>query len=574
MKTAPGLLAFSLSLAVTALLLGGALPHPAVTPFPQGEFPAPTLLSPQEGETVASFGPDLTWRNPPGAAQVHLQVIPSSRDGPGVDILLGSAATSFRIPPPPEWYGLLPDMTYTWRVRTAEAAGPLAADDPIWGPWAERTFRTPAVSSASISLVAPPSGAVVATRTPELQWRSDRRDLYYYEVQVSKDPEFGAGLFGPWAPVIWQVVHGGLAQPPNTYRVPAPAPLDDNSPYYWRVRPRVQGDGKPVGWSFTLPFYVVVAAGRPAPTPAAAPPPPPGKIAFTSSRDGNPEVYVMKGDGSQQTRITDSEAADLFHAWSPDGSRIAFTSNRTGQYEIYVMNADGSGQVQLTTGGLGVSRPVWSPDGSRIAFWAFADDFPNTEIYVMRADGAGATRLTHHPAADIVPTWSPDGARIAFASRRDGDAEIYVMNSDGSGQRALTRNSADDTQPAWSPRGAHIAFVSDRDGNPEVYVMSADGSGQARLTDSPYTDEDPRWSPDGRKLLYRCTTRVCIVPVEGGLSRAITGYQDGNPTWSPDGVKIAYECGSNLCVVNADGSRRTHLTQHVFHDWDPVWSPR
>ena len=42
-----------------------------------------------------------------------------------------------------------------------------------------------------------------------------------------------------------------------------------------------------------------------------------GKIAFTSGRDGNEEIYVMNADGSGQTRLTDDPAADTFPAWSP-----------------------------------------------------------------------------------------------------------------------------------------------------------------------------------------------------------------------------------------------------------------
>src|SRR5687767_4151276 len=60
-----------------------------------------------------------------------------------------------------------------------------------------------------------------------------------------------------------------------------------------------------------------------------------GKIAFSSFRDGNQEIYVMNPDGSGQTRLTDNPADDGAPAWSPDGTKIAFTSNRDGNYEIY-----------------------------------------------------------------------------------------------------------------------------------------------------------------------------------------------------------------------------------------------
>ena len=88
---------------------------------------------------------------------------------------------------------------------------------------------------------------------------------------------------------------------------------------------------------------------------------PDGKqIAFVSSRDGNPEIYLMNADGSNQTRLTDHPARDVYPGWSPDGTRILFISNRDGAFEIYVMNTDGSNVVRLTRSGNNV-LPDWQP---------------------------------------------------------------------------------------------------------------------------------------------------------------------------------------------------------------------
>ena len=72
---------------------------------------------------------------------------------------------------------------------------------------------------------------------------------------MSKDQQFGA--LGPIASVYWVLLHGGVSQPPMTYRVPDSFPLEPRTAYYWRVRPRIQGDGIPAAWSglfrFTTP---------------------------------------------------------------------------------------------------------------------------------------------------------------------------------------------------------------------------------------------------------------------------------------------------------------------------------
>ena len=217
-------------------------------------------------------------------------------------------------------------------------------------------------------------------------------------------------------------------------------------------------------------------------------------IAFTSYRDGNPEIYVMRADGTNKRRLTNDPAADAHPTWSPDGTRLAFCSERDGNREIYTMNIHGAALENLTHDSRSDWDPVWSPDGAMIAFVSGRD--ANYEIYVMNADGTYPRRLTTNPAFDIEPAWSPDGAKIAFVSGRDGNYEIYVMNADGTYPRRLTTNPAFDIEPAWSPDGAKIAFYTYRDGNAEIYVMNSDASYKTNLTNSSVTpDWDPSWTP-------------------------------------------------------------------------------
>src|SRR5207302_1622395 len=98
--------------------------------------------------------------------------------------------------------------------------------------------------------------------------------------------------------------------------------------------------------------------------------------------------------------------------WSPDGARIAFSSTRDGNNEIYVMNADGSGVTRLTNeSNIGANNyhPSWSPDSSRLTFASDRDDAGSGDgqIYVMNPDGSGQTRLTNSPGRDAAPYWKP-----------------------------------------------------------------------------------------------------------------------------------------------------------------------
>lgn len=179
--------------------------------------------------------------------------------------------------------------------------------------------------------------------------------------------------------------------------------------------------------------------------------------------DGDGNFYVRNENGSVEL-FTDYESLDWENvnwlpSWSPDGSRIAFSSYRDGDSEIYVMNADGGGVEQLTDNEIRDWLPSWSPDGGRIAFQSHRDG--DWDIYVMNADGSGVVRLNEDEYYDSFPAWSPSGDRIAFTSRRggdmgnyvmkasspSGDTGIYVINADGSGVERLGEGA----MPAWSP---------------------------------------------------------------------------------------------------------------------------
>lgn len=164
--------------------------------------PRPVLQVPAVGAVLAAMGTKLQWTNPLGARQVHLQVIPANNDGPGVDLVLG-LASEFEVPAPPAWNGLLPGMTYRWRVRTTDQELPVPTDHPTWGAWGESSFRTPSVDSSGITAVSPANGGSATGFTPTLTWAHPRPDVFYYELQLSKDPSSqyrwrdGCG-FGLW----------------------------------------------------------------------------------------------------------------------------------------------------------------------------------------------------------------------------------------------------------------------------------------------------------------------------------------------------------------------------------------
>ena len=87
------------------------------------------------------------------------------------------------------------------------------------------------------------------------------------------------------------------------------------------------------------------------------------KIVFSSTVDGNAEIYMMNPDGSQRMRLTNHPARDVAPAWSPTGEQIVFNSDRDGKWDIYIMNPDGTDVKRVFKTLAHREYPAWSPDG-------------------------------------------------------------------------------------------------------------------------------------------------------------------------------------------------------------------
>ncbi|MCX6021130.1 MAG: hypothetical protein NTZ05_05270 [Chloroflexi bacterium] len=575
-------------------LLAGSQPAAAAA------LAAPALVAPADGAALTSLGLALAWNAPAETTQHQLQVTPAGGDGPALN-LIRSGEPSFTLPPPVFGEGpyiMLPAMSYTWRVRISDKAAFAPEDDPSWGPWSEtRTFRTPARESAHLVPLFPADGAAIAGANPVLRWDNSDRDVFYYEVQVSGDARFDPDPATATSFVWWNIVHGGAANPPNSFTTPV---LEPGAAYFWRVRPRIQGDGAPVIWGPTWTFGVESPAplATPTPTPTSTPTPAPTatpspaptatpepaavyRIVYSTRIDGADQIFSMNADGSDKVRLTNNTASDTEPVWSPDGKRIAFTSTRDGLRQVYVMNRDGTEQRNLSQDSSSAYQPVWSPDSRAIAFLSTRDGKP--KVYALWAADAGMpTRMdtSGSPLQDGRPSWFPDSYRIAYNT---GGA-LYVSSFPGPRPTLLAGGAGTDEKAAVSPNGARIAFVSKRDGNPELYVMKSDGTELLRLTNSPAVDDDPQWSPDSKQIAFISDRtgdwEIFTVSADGGGAQNLTNNKASfeiGPRWSPDGKRIVFTSDRDhvpaVYAMNADGSGQIDLSKSLNLSAGPAWSP-
>ena len=143
---------------------------------------------------------------------------------------------------------------------------------------------------------------------------------------------------------------------------------------------------------------------------------PDGKwIAFTADDNGNWEVFKTAADRFAPINLSHHRAMDAHPHFSLDGKWIAFSSERHGGprlLDIYKMRADGSEVTRLTNGlGAELFEAVWSPSGKQILFF---DNLHPRQLYRMDSDGKNL-KVVAENAGD--PAWfDPKWARVFAVS--------------------------------------------------------------------------------------------------------------------------------------------------------------
>lgn len=189
-------------------------------------------------------------------------------------------------------------------------------------------------------------------------------------------------------------------------------------------------------------------------------------------------------DSNGQNKVTVAQLSGVYcHQpdWSPDGLWVAFASDREGNVELFKVRRDGSDLTRLTNHPGIDCRPRWSRDGQWILF--SSNRAGNFDLFVTRVDGSDLRQLTTHRTLDDQADWSPDGKSIAFVSMRDGAFDIYRMPVPPElriGDRLVPSQN-----PAAELGGELVLYYTfDRESDSTNQVIDLSGRNHAQLVDA------------------------------------------------------------------------------------------
>ncbi len=327
-------------------------------------------------------------------------------------------------------------------------------------------------------------------------------------------------------------------------------------------------------------------------------------IAFASGGD----IWEVPSRGGDARLLVSHPATESRPMYSPDGKRLAFTSTRTGNGDVYVLTLASGELNRLTFDDANELVNGWSADGKFVYFSSGSHDLGSmTDVY--RVSAAGGTPMpfaADRYATEYFAAPAPDGDAVAITARgfagsqwwRNGhshldESEIWVVRN--SRYEQVTKGGAKDAWPLWSPDAKTLFFMSDRSGAQNIWAAPArPDQGAAPHAVTTFKDGRVLWptiTRDGKTIAFErnfgiwtadtATNQTHEVPI--ALRGAPAGAAVDHRTFtdqiqelalSPDGKKVAFTVHGEVFSASAkDGGDAIRLTNTPADEFGIVWSP-
>ena len=277
-----------------------------------------------------------------------------------------------------------------------------------------------------------------------------------------------------------------------------------------------------------------------------------GKVAFSYLGD----IWIANENGSDVQRLTDNQARDVYPRFSPDGNWIAFSSSRDGNDDVFVIPVTGGKPRQLTFHSANDDVVGWTPDGKKIIFTSIRGNgaFPTVPTLWEISPGGGIET----PLGTDWGAWasfSPDGTKMAFTRhpavwsrkhyRGSYAADLWVEDL---ASKKFTRLGDEDYKgnrhwPMYA-RNGEIYFVANITANEKNIQF-------------------------GGSEVMKSVNNIWKISDKGGKETQVTHHTDGNlffPSISADGKVIVYEDNFGIWKLDTASGKSTEIVINIRTD--------
>ncbi len=318
-------------------------------------------------------------------------------------------------------------------------------------------------------------------------------------------------------------------------------------------------------------------------------------ITYTKSVNGFQHIFLQRIGGGNAIDLTNDSNVDNYQsAFSPDGQLIVFRSERDGG-GLFLMGSTGESVRRLTDLGY---NPAWAPDAEKIIYATELIENPYSRVSTSAlwvTDLKSGKNQKFYDGDAVQPSWSPGGKWIAYwgLPMRTGQRAIWTISATGGKPNKITNDDYINWSPTWSADGKYLYFSSNRGGSMNLWkVKINESSGETEGDFEPITTPSisssmTKISHDGNKLIYVSEDKranIYKINFDPITERAIGNPEpvtEGSKQFlfldiSPDNKKIAVASSGqqeDLYTMNTDGSGLLKLTNDIYKDRGPKWSP-
>lgn len=273
-----------------------------------------------------------------------------------------------------------------------------------------------------------------------------------------------------------------------------------------------------------------------------------GGIAFVANVNGNWDLFIMNGDGTDLTQLTDTPIDERTPAFSPDGERLAYS---TSDGAIWIMTLGERAATRLQLPGDRSGYPTWLSDGAGVVYTSYKVTPPteDADFFVYSFQEQNQKMFLTQTGPQDYPAISPSGDRLAYVSSLATlvpgfgstiTQQLWVVSLLDGKPAQLLIGSTIEGQPAWSPDGEWIAFASDRKGSSDIWVVKPDGQGLEQITSAPAPESSPCWSPGGEEIAFVSNEsdrmQLSVINVSSRKSRTLSPFGSStvemkDPSW-------------------------------------------
>jgi tricorn protease len=320
-------------------------------------------------------------------------------------------------------------------------------------------------------------------------------------------------------------------------------------------------------------------------------------------------IFKVSTAGGEATALTIADSYNGYPIWSHDSKKIAYSSDRYGNFDVYVMNADGSGTSRLTFNSARDIPYDFTNDNQKVLFGTDRHDiyssarFPGDnywmKLYAVPVTGGRSVML--NSAGMEYAHLNDKGDKIIYQDRKGYEdpwrkhhtsavtRDIWVYDMPSKAYTRVSTFKGEDREPVWGG-GDSFYYLSERNGNQNLFKSSL--SNPATVSQLTTLDKNPvrnlSRANDGtmaftytgdiytmkegqqpQKLNISLSAdfagdKIATMPVRGEASEMAV---------SADGKQVAFVYRGDIFITSVDGATTKRITNTPFQERMVEFSP-